>query len=108
MNNPMTVLTKAGEAKLKAELDELKSVRRREIAEKIKVALSFGDMEFNEEMEYKIVGTNEADIDHGKLSDESPIGAAILGQKVGEIVDVETPGGTIQVKVLEIRKAEEE
>lgn len=162
MNNPMTVLTKAGEAKLKAELDELKSVRRREIAEKIKVALSFGDlsenseydeakneqgiiesriaeieatlahaqiidddeistekvgigtivkildMDFNEEMEFKIVGTNEADIDHGKLSDESPIGAAILGQKVGEVVDVETPGGVIQVKVLEIRKADEE
>ena len=49
MNKPITVLTRNGEAKLKAELDELKSVRRREIAEKIKVALSFGDLSENSE-----------------------------------------------------------
>ena len=49
MNKPITVLTKNGEAKLKAELDELKSVRRHEIAEKIKVALSFGDLSENSE-----------------------------------------------------------
>ena len=162
MNKPITVLTKNGEAKLKAELDELKSVRRHEIAEKIKVALSFGDLsenseydeakneqgiiesriaeieatlahaqiidddeistekvgigtivklldvEMEEEMEFKIVGTNEADIDNGKLSDESPIGAAIIGAKIGEVVDVETPSGTIQFEILEIRKADEE
>lgn len=162
MNKPITVLTKNGEAKLKAELDELKSVRRHEIAEKIKVALSFGDLsenseydeakneqgiiesriaeieatlahaqiidddeistekvgigtivklldvEMEEEMEFKIVGTNEADIDNGKLSDESPIGAAIIGAKIGEVVDVETPSGTVQFEILEIRKADEE
>lgn len=139
MNKPITVLTRNGEAKLKAELDELKSVRRREIAEKIKVALSFGDLsenseydeakneqgiiesriaeieatlahaqiiddddistekvgigtivkildiEMEEEMEFKMVGTKEADINSGRLSDESPIGAAILGHKVSEI-----------------------
>ncbi len=162
MNKPVTVLTRNGEAKLKAELDELKSVRRREIAEKIKVALSFGDLsenseydeakneqgiiesriaeieatlahaqiieddeistekvgigttvklldlEMEEEMEFRIVGTKEADINTGKLSDESPIGAAILGHKVGETVDVETPSGLLKFEVLDIRKEDED
>ena len=162
MNKPITVLTKKGEAKLKDELNELKSVRRREVAEKIKVALSFGDLSENseydeakneqgiiesriaeieatlahaqvidddeistekvgigttvkildidmdEEMEFKMVGTKEADINTGKMSDESPIGAAISGHKVGEVVDVETPSGVISFKILEIRKEDEE
>ena len=162
MNKPITVLTRNGEAKLKAELDELKSVRRREIAEKIKVALSFGDLsenseydeakneqgiiesriaeieatlahaqiiddedistekvgigtivkildiEMEEEMEFRMVGTKEADINNGKLSDESPIGAAILGHKLSEIVDVETPSGTLKFEILDIRKDDEE
>jgi len=162
MNKPVTVLTRNGEAKLKAELDELKSVRRREIAEKIKVALSFGDLsenseydeakneqgiiesriaeieatlahaqiieddeistekvgigttvklldlEMEEEMEFRIVGTKEADINTGKLSDESPIGAAIIGHKVGETVDVETPSGILKFEVLDIRKEDED
>ncbi len=162
MNKPITVLTRNGEAKLKAELDELRSVRRREIAEKIKVALSFGDLsenseydeakneqgiiesriaeieatlahaqiiddddistekvgigtivklldiEMEEEMEFKMVGTKEADINSGRLSDESPIGAAILGHKVSEIVDVETPSGVLKFEILDIRKDDEE
>ena len=161
MNKPTTVLTRKGEAKLKQELEELKTVKRREVAEKIKVALSFGDLsenseydeakneqgimeariaeieatlahaqiiddddisterggigttvkildtEMDEEMEFRIVGTKEADINNGKMSDESPIGAAILGHEVGEIVDVDTPSGTLQFKILEIRKDEE-
>ena len=123
MNKPITVLTRKGEEKLKEELNELKSVRRREVAEKIKVALSFGDlsenseydeakneqgmiesriaeieqtlahaqviddddistekvgigttvkildMDMDEEMEFKMVGTKEADINSGKMSD---------------------------------------
>ena len=162
MNKPITVLTRNGEAKLEAELDELKSVRRREIAEKIKVALSFGDLsenseydeakneqgiiesriaeieatlahaqiiddddistekvgigtivkildiEMEEEMEFKMVGTKEADINSGRLSDESPIGAAILGHKVSEVVDVETPSGVLKFEILDIRKDDEE
>ncbi len=162
MNKPITVLTRKGEEKLKAELNELRSVRRREVAEKIKVALSFGDLsenseydeakneqgiiesriaeieatlahaqviddddistekvgigttvkildiEMNQEMEFKIIGTKEADINNGKMSDESPIGAAIMGKKVGDVVDVEAPVGVIQFKVLEIRKEDEE
>lgn len=161
MNKPITVLTRKGEEKLKEELNELKSVRRREVAEKIKVALSFGDlsenseydeakneqgiiesriaeieqtlahaqviddedistekvgigttvrildMEMDEEMEFKIVGTKEADIDSGKMSDESPIGAAIMGREVGEEVEVETPAGVLGFKILEIRKDDE-
>lgn len=161
MNKPITVLTRKGEEKLKEELNELKSVRRREVAEKIKVALSFGDlsenseydeakneqgmiesriaeieqtlahaqiiddddistekvgigttvkildMDMDEEMEFKMVGTKEADINSGKMSDESPIGAAIMGHAVGEKVDVETPSGVISFKILEIRKDDE-
>ena len=161
MNKPTTVLTRKGEEKLKAELDELKVVRRREVAEKIKIALSFGDlsenseydeakneqailesriteieytlahaqiiddndistekvgigttvkildMDMDEEMEFKMVGTNEADINNGKMSDESPIGAAIMSRVVGDVVDVETPSGVFSFKILEIRKDEE-
>lgn len=162
MNKPTTVLTRRGEQKLKEELNELKSVRRREVAEKIKVALSFGDlsenseydeakneqgiiesriaeieqtlahaqiiddddistekvgigttvkildMEMDEEMEFKMVGTKEADISSGKMSDESPIGSAILDHEVGDKVEVETPSGVIEFKILEIRKDDED
>ena len=65
------------------------------------------DVEMNEEMEFKIVSVKEADISKNKMSDESPIGKAINGHKVGEVVDVETPSGMIQFKILEIRKAED-
>ena len=61
------------------------------------------DKEFNEEMVYTIVGSAEANIEEGRISDESPIGGALLGKKVGDIVDVETPGGIIQIEVLEIK-----
>ncbi|MBE6901393.1 MAG: transcription elongation factor GreA [Ruminococcaceae bacterium] len=162
MNKPITVLTKDGVAKLEAELEELKTVKRREVAEKIKVALSFGDlsenseydeakneqgivesriaeieatlahaqvidaddittekvgigtvvkildMEMEEEMEFQIVGTSEANIDKGQMSDESPIGAALIGHKIGEVVDVETPSGVLQFEILDISKKEEE
>lgn len=158
MNKPITVLTRKGEEQLKAELDELKSVRRREVAEKIKVALSFGDlsenseydeakneqgmiesriaeieqtlahaqvidnedistekvgigttvklldMDMDEEMEFKIVGTKEADIDSGRMSDESPIGRAIMNREAGEELTIEVPDGEVRMKILEIRK----
>ena len=158
MNKPITVLTRKGEQQLKEELNELKTVRRREIAEKIKVALSFGDlsenseydeakneqgiiesriaeieqtlahaqviddedvstekvgigttvkllnMTGNAEMEFKMVGTKEADIDSGKMSEESPIGSGIMDHEVCDVVEIETPGGTVKMKILEIRK----
>ncbi|MBQ9947890.1 MAG: transcription elongation factor GreA [Oscillospiraceae bacterium] len=162
MNKPITVLTKDGVAKLEAELENLKTVRRREVAEKIKVALSFGDLSENseydeakneqgivesriaeieatlahaqvidaddittekvgigtvvkiydkdmeEELEFQIVGTSEANIDKGQMSDESPIGAALIGHKVGETVEVETPSGILEFEILDISKKEDE
>lgn len=62
------------------------------------------DVEFDEEEEFVIVGSTEADPGNNKISDESPIGKALMGHKVDDMVDVETPGGLIQYKVLEISR----
>ena len=151
-------LTSEGLKKLEEELNELKTVKRKEIAEKIKVALSFGDLsenseydeakndqailesrimsieamlknvsiinesdldtesifvgskikirdvEFDEVSDYRIVGSNEADPDSGLISDESPIGSALLGHKVGDMVQVEAPAGVIEFEVLGISR----
>ena len=145
------MLTNEGLAKLKEELDNLISVKRKEVSEKIKVALSFGDLsenseydeakveariaeieailknakiiveeefdadsihvgskvkiyevEYDEESVYHLVGSTEADPRTGKISDESPIGRAIIGHKDGETVDAETPAGIAKIKILEI------
>ena len=152
------ILTEEGLKKLEAELDNLKTVKRKEVAEKIKVALSFGDLSenseydeakneqaimeariveietmlknvsvidehelgtdtvhvgskikvkdiaFDEILDYKIVGSSEADPREGRISDESPVGAALIGCKEGEIVKVETPGGICKYELLEIYK----
>ena len=64
------------------------------------------DLEFNEEMEYKIVGSTEVDCLNGKISNESPVGVALIGAKVGDVVEVEVPSGEmVQYKILEIQKA---
>lgn len=151
-------LTDEGLKKLEAELDELKTVKRKEIAEKIKVALSFGDLSENSEYDeakneqaiveariasientlknvkvinedelsteiihvgskvkvrdvgfddvcdYKIVGSSEADPVNGRISDESPVGKALVGHRVGDVVEVETPAGVTSFEVLEISK----
>ena len=68
------------------------------ITSKVKVY----DCDLEEEEEYIIVGATESDPVSGKISDESPIGKALLGKKVGDTVEVETPGGTISIKILEI------
>lgn len=60
------------------------------------------DYDFDEEVSYTIVGSTEADPENGKISDESPIGKALLGKALGETVDVETPGGIVKLKILEI------
>lgn len=62
------------------------------------------DVEFEEELEYSIVGSTEADPSNGKISDESPVGAALLGKKVGDVVDAPVPAGTIQLKIVAINK----
>lgn len=68
------------------------------ITSKVKVY----DCDLEEEEEYIIVGATESDPVSGKISDESPIGKALLGKKAGDTVEVETPGGTISIKILEI------
>ena len=152
------ILTSEGLEKLESELEYLKTIKRKEVAEKIKQALAFGDisenseydeakleqahmeerikhienmlknakvideeeidtkkvsigskvtvldMEFDEEVEYTIVGSTEADPSKFKISDESPVGAALLGNKKGKVVEVTVPSGVIKFKILAISK----
>ena len=153
------ILTYEGLQKLEAELQDLKVVRRKEVAQKIKEAREQGDLsenaeydaakdeqrdieariediekilknaevvveeeveldkisigckvrildvEENEELEYKIVGSTEANSLKGKISNESPVGKALLGAKVGDVVKVETHVGELEYKVLEIQRS---
>ena len=158
-NNKEILLTEEGYKKMEAELEKLKTETRAEIAERIKVALGFGDlsenseydeaknaqaenedkiveleaklrfakiiddseidtkkvqvgntvkvldMEYEEEVEYTIVGTTEADITQNKISNESPIGSALLGAKKNQVVEVQVPAGVSKYKILSITKA---
>ena len=63
------------------------------------------DCEFDEELEYKIVGSTEANSLKGKISNESPVGRALLGKKVGDLVKVETQAGELEYKVLSIDRS---
>ena len=64
------------------------------------------DIEFDEEMTYKIVGSTEADVLGNKISNESPVGAALIGSKVGDQIEVETPNGeVVKYEILEIQKS---
>lgn len=63
------------------------------------------DMEYNDELEYKIVGSTEANSLKGKISNESPVGKAMIGAKVGDTISVETQAGTVEYKILEIQKS---
>lgn len=152
------LLTQEGYDNLEKELEKLKTEVRYEIAERIKVALGFGDlsenseydeaknaqasneikiaelenkikyakiideseidlkvvqvgnivkvldMEFDEEIEYTIVGSTEVDLSQNKISNESPIGMALLGKKKKEIAEVQAPAGMIKLKILDIKK----
>ena len=62
-------------------------------------------MEYNEELEYKIVGSTEANSLKGKISNESPVGKALIGAKAGDVVEVETQAGALKYKVLEIQRS---
>ena len=150
------LLTYAGLKALEDELENLKVVKRKEVAGKIKEAREQGDLSeydaakdeqrdiearieelegilknaevvvedevdldkinvgckvkvfditFDEEMEFNIVGSTEANSLEGKISNESPVGQALMGKKVGETVDVETQAGVIQYKVLDISRS---
>lgn len=152
------ILTQEGYNKIEEEVEYLKTVKRKEVAERIKVAISFGDLsenaeydeakneqakleeqilkldeklrkaviidesqidldivmvgsivklydfDFDEEIEYSIVGSAEADPFEGKISNESPVGKALLGARVGEVVEVQVPDGANKFKVLDIRR----
>ncbi len=63
------------------------------------------DIEYSEELEYKIVGSTEANSLKGKISNESPVGKALIGRKIGDTVEVETPAGTFAYKILEIQRS---
>ena len=63
------------------------------------------DMEYEEELEYKIVGSTEANSRKGKISNESPVGKALIGRKIGDVVEVETQAGMLRYKVLEIQRS---
>ena len=159
VSQKQVILTGEGLKKLEDELENLKTVRRKEVSEKIKQALAFGDLsenseydeakneqaqvelriiqvenmlknvkiideneidtdivsigskvlvydvEFEEEVEYTIVGSTEADPVKSKISDESPVGKALLGAKVGETVTATVPSGAVlEFKILEISK----
>lgn len=63
------------------------------------------DLEYNEDLDYKIVGSTEANSLKGKISNESPVGKALIGAKVGDIVEVETQAGVLKYEVLEIQRS---
>ena len=158
MEEKEVILTQEGFDNLEKELEFLKTEKRAEIAERIKVALGFGDLsenseydeaknaqaenevkiaelenkvrhakiideseidtsiiqigntvklhdlEFDEDVEYTIVGSTEVDLATNRVSNESPIGKALLGAKKGQTVGVETPDGTVEYKIKSIKK----
>lgn len=151
-------ITDEGLKKLQDELENLKTVGRSDIAEKIKVARGYGDLsenseydeakneqakieariveieamlknveiiaeikgkaktviegvkvkvydvEYDEELEYRVVGSTEADPRNNKISNESPVGKALMGKKVGDEVIVDAPGGEMKFKIISISK----
>ncbi len=156
--NREILLTQEGYDNLENELEYLKTEKRTEIAERIKVALGFGDLsenseydeaksaqaanenkiaelenkirfariideseidtktvqignivtvhdeEFDEDVQYTIVGSTEVDLAQNKISNESPMGAALLGAKKGQVVSVDAPAGVMKYKILAIKK----
>ena len=70
------------------------------------VSVKVYDVDFDEEMEFKLVGSTEANSLENKISNESPVGHALIGKRVGDVVDVETQSGVIQYKVLDIKRVD--
>ena len=83
-----------------AKIVDSKKVNKSEV--QVGATVKLYDTEFDEEVVYKIVGAIESDPDRGYISNESPIGKNLVGKRVGDIVKITTPGGTIEMKVLEI------
>lgn len=158
MSDKEVILTQDGLKKLEDELENLKSVKRREVAERIKVAIGYGDisenseyedakneqafiegrvitlekmlrnariinadeigtdvvsvgatvlvkdLEFGDEMEYTIVGSAESNPLENRISNESPVGSALLGKSKGAKVEVTVPAGVLQYEIIDIKK----
>ncbi|MGM9531276.1 transcription elongation factor GreA [Intestinibacter sp.] len=158
MEEKQELLTQEGYDKLEQELEYLKTVKRKEVAERLKIAIGFGDLsenaeydeakneqakleeqiikleeklrnavvldesqidvnivtvgsivklydyDFEEEVEYTIVGSSEADPFEGKISNESPVGKGLIGARVGEELEIQAPDGVVKFKVLEINR----
>ncbi len=156
MSEKEVLLTKEGLSRLEDELEHLKTVKRREVADRIKQALAFGDisenseyddakneqafiesrivklekmlrnarliseddiqtevvglgsrvklrdLEYQDEFEYMIVSSAEADPGEAKISDESPVGKALLGKKPGDIIEVEVPAGMVRYQIISV------
>ena len=102
------------QAKIEARIVELEAMLKNiEIIEDVEggsetvilgVKVKALDMEFDEECEYRVVGSTEANPLEGKISDESPVGKALLGKKIGDEVIVDAPAGELKFKILEISK----
>ena len=102
------------QAKIEARIVEIEAMLKNvEIIEDVKgntksvivgVKVKVLDEEYGDECEYRVVGSTEADPRNGKISDESPVGKALLGKKIGEEVIVEAPGGEFKLKILGISK----
>ena len=102
------------QAKIEARIVEIEAMLKNvEIIEDVKgntksvivgVKVKVLDEEYGDECEYRVVGSTEADPRNGKISDESPVGKALLGKKIGEEVIVEAPGGEFKLKILSISK----
>ena len=100
---------------IEARIEELEKIlKNAEVVDEDEIdleAISIGckvkiyDTEYDEELEYKIVGSTEANSLQGKISNESPVGQALIGAKVGQVVSVDTQAGTIEYKVLEIQRS---
>ena len=96
-------------AEYDAAKDEQRDIELRiEEIEKINVGciVKVYDVDFDEEMEFKLVGSTEANSLENKISNESPVGHALIGKRVGDVVDVETQSGVIQYKVLDIKRVD--
>ncbi|MDO5402970.1 MAG: transcription elongation factor GreA [Eubacteriales bacterium] len=70
---------------------------------KMESVVMLHDVEYDEDIEYTIVGSSEADSLHNKISNESPLGAALIGKKVGETIKIEAPAGEIEYKIISVK-----
>ncbi|MGN0635064.1 MAG: transcription elongation factor GreA [Acutalibacteraceae bacterium] len=95
-------------AKLEAELEDVKIIDESDITTdivKTGLKVKLYDVDFEEEVEYKILGKSQSDPDNGVISDQSPLGKTLLGRGIGETVHVELPNGSvIEYKILSISK----